>query len=462
MDIILRLFWMDQATSAALALVDTDLRIAQQELDLIENSPCLHIDMLILEGWMERVRQEKNRGVESGNVRKVFRLIPLQRYLNNRFLALLHGARDPWYEDREEGELYDFDPPPYWCCAGQEDEEDRGSACISVGEKGREECAFAHGSLSKRLNVCIAAGCEGSGEDESPLCPFHSDYLPPTTAGYGCDLSVLRKYEGEGHEATRKEYEALEALVQSRDEFIESMGALREITEFLNRYLGQTPVDLSGFQGGLSSSIEHRSVSGCIGDEEDWPEGAVAWELRGPFSLKRNHTSLMPKLYEIWRNWGKSRLLPDYLKTSDELEGNSERQKIVEEYEQSVFGWFYLTGRNSARRYFRNNAVAQEGKESMMIAKVLDTPLRIFDELRTLRGEVKSFVESVEEPNSGIRGFVRNFAFFLRHSCIFRPCNDQLNRILSIVFEDSCFPYASGLYLTDSNVDETCRNGARL
>jgi hypothetical protein len=170
----------------------------------------------------------------------------------------------------------------------------------------------------------------------------------------------------------------------------------------------------------------------------------------------------MPKLYEIWRNWGKSRLLPDYLKTSDELEGNSERQKIVEEYEQSVFGWFYLTGRNSARRYFRNNAVAQEGKESMMIAKVLDTPLRIFDELRTLRGEVKSFVESVEEPNSGIRGFVRNFAFFLRHSCIFRPCNDQLNRILSIVFEDSCFPYASGLYLTDSNVDETCRNGARL
>ena len=53
-------------------------------------------------------------------------------------------------------------------------------------------------------------------------------------------------------------------------------------------------------------------------------------------------------------------------------------------------------------------------------------------------------------PDLDRRSFVRDFAYFLRRSCIDRPCSQRLDRILKIVFTDECFPFVSGQFLNDT------------
>jgi len=467
---ILKLFWMDQATSAALALIDTDLRLVHQEYDLLQNTVCLHHDLLILEGWIERMRLEKNNAIEGGQVVTVYRLISLQFYLNDRYRALLKGARDPSYRDQDEGSLLPFDPPSYWCCGGKntttggEQETDRGGDCRSVG--GAEDaytCIAEHGALSKRLSGCIAAGCTGdaTAEDAKPLCPFDSDYLPPTTGGYGCDGSVREKVKN-GPEAAKKESEGLDKLVESRDAFIEEMGSLKEVIQFLNQYLNEPMPDLSNFQKGRSSEIQHKKKSGCLEEEEAWPQGMALWEQHGPFTMQKNEILLIPKLFDLWRNWGERRVAPDYLKTANEFTEDSDQKTIAEEREQSIFGGLFLMGSMHGRRYLTDTSVKQMEDDSTMVAKALDASQQIMEVLAPLRPEVRTFVRSVASPSAGIRGFVRNYAFFLRHSCIYRPCTTELDRILKIVFQNSCFPYADGQYLKDPKIHEKCKRDAQL
>lgn len=461
---VLKAFWLDKATASALARIDTHLRIVEQEKSLLEVSPCLHIDTLILEGWIERVRQAKENAGRDGDAVKVINLLSLEEYLDRRMAALFAGVRDPSYHDTDEGDIYGFDVPPLWCCKGRSESEDRGAECASIGdEAGATNCTAKGGVLTKRFAACIAAGCAGGGRegDQEALCPFDSDYLPPVATGYGCDASVLEPYRNRGNEATKKEYEALEQLVRSRDEFIASVGPLKDIMELLNRYLDTPGHDLTNFQGSLSSNRSHRKVSGCLTEEQIPPE-LVLWDRRGSFSLLKNETVLMPALSALWRHWGRERLPPDYLKPSGQLAAGSEEQQKAKELENSTFAWFFLIGRRNSQQYLEARSVTQAEAESFVIAKALDASLQILEVLKPLRKEVSTFSLTVEKPDQGIRGFVRNFASFLRVSCLYRPCNERLDRILKIVFQDSCFPYANGLFLTDPKIHEKCQQEAGL
>jgi hypothetical protein len=55
-----------------------------------------------------------------------------------------------------------------------------------------------------------------------------------------------------------------------------------------------------------------------------------------------------------------------------------------------------------------------------------------------------TFTGQALDEERGLRAFVRNFAWYIRRSCIFRPCNERLEQILKLNFADSCFPYTGG------------------
>ncbi|MFH0851198.1 MAG: hypothetical protein V1876_00410 [Candidatus Peregrinibacteria bacterium] len=463
-DKALKLFWLDKITGAILLTVDTDLRIVEQQQDLIENSPCLRLDTLIIEGWMERARIRKNDAIEAGRIAEATKLISTQRYLNNRYKALLLGVRDPTYVDEEEGDLYSFDPPPFWCCPGDAEEgEERDTTCTQVGDDdGYTECVQNRGAAFKRRYACVQAGCtstESGGEDEEEPCPFSTDYLPPTGVGYGCDLSVLES-RMDGPEGIKKEIKGLQKLVKDRDAAIADIDTVKDTIVNLERLLGGGGTDLSNFGVGANDKRQHKVKNGCLAENEKLPEGIVFWERRGPFSLSPNEVVLMPKLSILWNAWGRERLPPAYLRNANQLPEGTLEKEAAQNMENGMLFWL-LGARSDVQQYLQKFSLGQAREESAQIAKTIDAPLRVIEIFMPLRKEVRTLGLAVQSSDKGIRKFVRDFAAFLRTSCIFRPCNKQLDRVLKIIFRDECFPYINGAAL-DEDVADKCKKAAEL
>jgi len=462
-DRVLKLFWLDKITGAILLTVDTDLRIVEQQQDMTENSPCLRIDTLIIEGWMERARKRKNDALDAGRIAEAVKLISMQRYLNNRYKALLLGARDPVYVDEEEGSLYGFDPPPYWCCPGDVEKGERDTTCTQVADdEGYSKCISARGAAFKRRYACVQAGCtstETGGADEGEPCPFSTDYLPPTGVGYGCDLSVLQNRTGVPDGIT-KEIESLQKLINDRDAAIADIGTVKDTIVNLEQRLGGGGTDLSNFGGGASDKRKHQVKNGCLAEDEKLPEGIAFWARRGPFSFSPNELVLMPKLSILWNAWGNQRLPPAYLRNANQLPEGTPEREAAENMENNMLFWL-LGARSDVQQYLQKFSVSQAKEESTQIAKTIDAPLRVIETLTPLRKEVRELALAVQTSDKGLRKFVRDYAAFLRTSCIFRPCNEQLDRILKIIFADECFPYVNGAAL-DENVAEKCKNAAGI
>jgi len=457
------LMWGGWIAASVLGTVDTDLRLTEQERDLLQNSPCLRVDALILEGWMERARLEKMKALEDGNAPAIYALVQLQRYLNSRFKALLSGAYDPAYKDTSEGNYYAFDPPPYWCCPA--DAKDGERVCKEANSSDdKMKCVYTQGVLTKRVGACVLRGCtydtQRSNNNE-PNCPYSTDYFPPTVAGYGCDTSILDKYKDKTPQEVKKEYEALRELVKDRDKYIRDSGSLRSTVENISELLNLTPPDMENFQKGLSENRKHRTMSGCVLVEQEWPQGLAAFSARGPFGLEPTDILLLTRLNDLWTFWGSQRVSPDYLKFSWELDPGKlkDHQKNLE---TSYFSLAYLPSLLAARSYLQKVSTVQLGEASFSIPKASDAPARFLMLFAPLREQVNIFVQSSQSNEKGMRGFARNFAFFLRRSCIFRPCNKTLDRILKIVFEDTCFPYAAGLTEGNPEAAKDCKENAKL
>ncbi|MDD5623475.1 MAG: hypothetical protein PHI23_02060 [Candidatus Peribacteraceae bacterium] len=464
----MRIPWLISLASTFFALIDTDLRLSDQERDLLANSPCLHWDLSLLEQWIEEVRQEQRAAFEQSSLIGIMRFASLSRYLNARFKAILLGGRDPTYVDKGEGMRYYFDPPPYWCCTAEAVDEEEGTGeagtCQKKGDDDQAtKCLQERGTIYKRLAACKDAGCTGPGSSESEpenFCPFDSDYLPATSVGYGCDLSVLGKIQGEDSKSIKAEYKALQKLVEKRDEFINGMRPLKESIETIERTLNIPPSDLTDFQAGLESRRAHKRLTGCLPAGKELPEGLAAVEKRGPFSFTRDERKLLGRLYVLWRGWGSSRKFPDYLKTSKEFPEGSTEQEQAKSREQSPFAFLYMTAQYAMRTYFLRWTTEQSGDESLSIAKTSDAPMEILEVLKPLRKEMSAMAQTTKSPRFGFRGFVRNFAYFLRRSCLFRPCNEQLETILKIVFENACFPYADADSIFEDSFYGKCADAA--
>ena len=88
----------------------------------------------------------------------------------------------------------------------------------------------------------------------------------------------------------------------------------------------------------------------------------------------------------------------------------------------------------------------QATKEASILPKAQDAGLEVLEALEPVRPAVKRLVELVNQSDRGLRKFARNYAYFLRRSCIYRPCNEKLETIMKVLYSDECFPYASGAF----------------
>lgn len=397
--------WLNEVTGVISELVDTDLRVSQESRIFNESTPCLFADLLILESKMEEVRCKLSSETltrDSVNIGKITYLKGVLRFLNERYRNLIAGANDPTYVD--EG----------WYIA-------------QVFEETAED----------------------SEEQEDPVCPFHSNYLPPTSFGYGCDIEAMENMTNIA--SVWEEYSAFEKLIESKDEFLNDAARLKDLIAKMNEFTGnENPDDTD--EGGVERT--HKEITGCIDPDKNKAEstgrviknaifkmGGTSTAMRGPFSISKDEPTLARALMEMRTYWGKVRPQADTFKYANEYAEGEDAEEIEEDL--SFFGNII---KEYGRIFFRDWNIGQARREAAIVAKASDPFLQMQSELGMVRKEMKALSEMASKKDEGGRNFARKLAFFLRTTCIFRPCNTQLDAVLKFVLTDECFPFVDGSF----------------
>jgi hypothetical protein len=461
--------WLMEISSIFLELVDTELRVDAQQRDLYKITPCLHIDLIILEEKIEQIREETKRAFKDKRVIDIMRLQSMARFLNDRYRHLVRGARDPHYQDPGFNAYYLFDAVA-WCCP-----DTNPSIC---SEQDRNTCRQNGGLTFRTVEDCAAfPECEKPAflPPQSRVCPFHSDYLPPTSVGYGCDVRALDAIGSGGHAPSQEERDALDDFMQKRNAFLNDMSFIGTMTVQIYNAIGRpVPPDfLDNFLAGLNQP--HRTREGCslfdaplylppatdFDPPPQWPEGAAKWELRGPFFITRDEVRLVRGMHDQLRKWGDDREQADYLKFPSEFVPGSAQRANAETREQKM-GVIQKIIRNFVRAYFNVWNIEQQTLDTRAVIQSGDSQKQLAELTDRLHGTMIEFYELASKKSRGIRSFTTKFTFFIRRTCIYRPCNKMLDRVLKINLEDACFPYVSGAYDGDLTHHETCKNAASV
>lgn len=400
------LFWLHSLTTTFTALVDIDQRVVQEQLDLLENTACLRADLFLIEAKIEEVRGKMREMYRSGNILGIWRLQSLVSFLNKRYSDVLRGARDPRYEDLSWNGQYVF---------------------------------------------------EASARLDPPMCPFTTEYLPPSISGYGCYADLMRDIadnklgntlqSGELAQAIRAEADALDTLEQETQDFFSSASALASLKQEIDALLGLAASSSS------AATTTHKVVEGCAAPApaDPWPEGAVRWELRSMFapSPEKDERKILRAFREQKQQEGQSRPAPK------SLQDDPDEGFLIRAYK-----WM-------TRLRIRKNTSRQGEGDAISSIVGLDPLLQARDALMPFSDSVARLGKlatniSPGDSKRGLRDFVRDYAYFLRRTCLNRPCNLRLDQVLKIIFQDSCFPYTNGEYM-DSTVDyEKCRKDAGI
>ncbi|MCF7844705.1 MAG: hypothetical protein K9M03_02660 [Kiritimatiellales bacterium] len=361
------------------------------------------------------------------------------------------------------------------CLAGYQPVEDQEANCRNWCENAnrRYEGVYVghavidcNDKMPKGNQACCSCSYDFGVENDPEPEPENS------ATGYGCDLDVLNRYndlnipDSKIGDAIQVEIDAMQELINERDKFILSGSYLKDNAVKLDTWMGRTPApELAYFGRTASVKRVHKTLFGCSEAPEEWrlplteeekeegtgrdpnslwppvwPNNLIRWQTHGSFSLDRNDLQLMQEYEKLRVEWGKRRPLA---------------YELPEE-----FGFNYFL-----QLYFRNQlkdwGIYQERLTSTSVTHATDVPQRIITELTPLRESVGEFSRYASSLNSkGIRSFARGLAYYLRRSCLTRPCNERLERILKVVLQSACFPYTDGNY--SGNVWEECKRAAKL
>jgi hypothetical protein len=502
--------WAEQVASSWLSLIDTQQRVTFQQRSLLESSTCRRFDMKLIECKMDEVRDVMNQSLEKGSYKAIIRLQSLLAFLDERAGHLERGSMDPTYIDAGWGKRQLFDPPePVWCCpaepwdvgeaegdeGGDGEGEDEPNLCVQTPASTciDEMDGLAYGSL----DLCMGAGCEApldleaQPEEEGSMCPFHSDYLDPMVSGFGCDEQVLELLAADP--AVAQELTVLRAITgqlndfrSEAEELLETQRALEELLELEQSPLLPPPrehktaygcFDRSGVcaddpeqscrrdadcEAGPGSCIFPRGtcsdnrLATCFEDDDcaereagycivGPAEPIPAFTLRGPFTVDKNHLGILSRFTRQRMQQGRQREFADDLKTAGEFPADKPNEiasrRGADFLEQML--------RSAARYTFALWSKLQGQAESEIFPAASDSQMTVTKEMAPLREQVRglSFHAS---SSQGVRRFVVGLAYWLRRTCMERPCNLRLQQILKIAFEDACFPYADGAFLSDS------------
>lgn len=468
--------WIGAVSSAIMSLIDTKVQAVQHSADLQRMTACMHIDVAILEAEIEKARCELNAAQKNKSPGGVLRLRSLVGFLADRLENLGRGATDPGYSDPGWQGWYFFDDSfTGWCC-------EFAANAPSCNVRDVVSCSDVLGNFHPTLDECLDEDvCFEVGDDftasDNPAydkaCPFDSDYLAPNTSGYGCHPGALEPYangigipiEKDGGVA---EHAALKELNEKRDDFIGNVGHIKDITIVMNQFL-KIPNDprLANFGNTKTDQIQYKKTTGCDADKanEDGIKPSQSWAavgLRSPFSFMKDQLSIWYAFERLMQRYAEDREYPNYLKKPSEFWTEQDREAAADA--DIPLLWI---PRDQLRKLLQVFIKNQAALETSIYPKVVDTPQRTIDSLAPVRAAMIKALELMKKPGTtvgqgkSLRTFVRDFAYFLRRTCIDRPCKTQLDTVLKIVFQDDCFPYATSKFGEDDTW-EKCKNSAGL
>ncbi|MCK5016371.1 MAG: hypothetical protein KAS32_04790 [Candidatus Peribacteraceae bacterium] len=449
-EVFIMLSWLDEISDAFVGLIDTENRLTLYEKNLEEVTPCLQIDILILRAKIEEISQELLRAQAEKRFGNIFLLRDILNYANTRYNHLIRGATDPQYTDYEFWVKQSFDPDT-WCCTAP-------GSDVACMEMSKEHCENQQGLFFKTWESCseVCLPPLPLPEENPPVCPFDTDYLPATKDGLGCDFEAIQNAGDQLTIAMASEQNAIFLINKSKEGFNEAQKELRELSKHIQGIVTEEEP---------RQSQPHIKYSGCNINEDApsiLPNGATRKELRGPFTVQKNHIPILFELEKLLREQGAKR------EQEASLVLLSERERGTQEYIQAIQRETTLSSylkywRNIIRNFFSRISVDQSSKNVLPFAQSIDSQQKLTTTFNILREDNKKFAELTSKKDSGIRKFLINYAFFLRRTCLYRPCNSALDRILRISLEDECFPYANGQYIHKTNSQPQalrCQNSA--
>ena len=451
-------------------LVDTDLRAVEYSQDLANITPCLHLDLAMMEAKMEEVRCEINAAYEDKSPGALRQLKEIASFLNQRYRHLVRGALEP--EHTDEGWVYynEFDDPfEGWCCVLDQLECQvmESDECTEVQENGTGGYEFYDTKDACSVDsICVFAEDKETDPLYKDICPFDSNYLADNNTGYGCQLELIEQFSDVDEDVFDAEAVALLKITETRDEFLTDISHIKDITVDMDNFVDETMLNneerahLEKF--GDVADIEHRRVFGCNADlppeerdDDEGVEGELTPEIkpseewgsiptRGPFFFRKDHLSIWKKFFRLQHEWASQREYPEYLRQPDEFEDEDDREDTAKLDEES-FGLLRIP-RNEFRNTWMQFTHRQATKEASILPKAQDAELEVLEALKPIRPAMKRNIKLVTSSSEGLRAFARNYAYFLRRSCIYRPCNEKLETIMKVLYSDECFPYASGSF----------------
>lgn len=466
-----KLLWSFYAKSAVRTTVSIQTDSVFESRRLEEVTACQHVDLLVLEAYMEKARCELLTAYENEEGDKIATLKQVFSFLKDKYQIVATYGKDPFYQDTSWGEIEWFDPvapgDAVICRMPRFDIPDQ--YCVNCCEQTtHEECVELGGTSYREdygLISCVDNGGilrDGEKIESEFLCPFTSDYLPATSEGYGCQAVVLEDYNT--IDPIADEYEALEALLTARTEFLTLAAPIKDQRQKIDEFLGREPLDLSRF--GTGANPEHKSVLGCMMPYDSanngsfisnplFDSGATTTELRGSFWFSKNEPKLARLFIEEMAAKEEFREFPDLLKTS--------RDYLNEDGSMSAFDQINGLLGEALKLFFRPERkrfqIQQAREKAASYNYIYDANAQLKDVYSGVRENVRDISQGVTKKDAGMRKFAIGFSWYLQRSCIERPCNETLERVLKILLADECFPYADGTY-KDGNAYEQCKNAS--
>jgi hypothetical protein len=466
--------WVSTIASTVLASIDTRSQTSDVVLQLTEATACLRLDERLLDCALEDVRDAFNEGLQRGSPLQLQRLQDLYSWLMQRRTSLRLGALDPSYADPGWGQWQSFDPETNGSCCGLDD---NGSlACLSVPAR-----SCLPGDFFSDQEACEATCLAAPIDRQTQVCPYTSDYGPPTLDGTGCDASILASRSAD--EGVRREGEALGALlarIRQRQPATES-GSVRlprtvhvvvtgcaptvgSCQQAPDRRCGTdadcSPGDRCRFTRGVclldrnvrclsdrdcqrtvppesSSASSQRSSEDlldpravCLQDDQPLP---LHTARRGPFSVDVDHLRLLVRGTALGQRLAASRVATLPARGSGSTIGKSPIAVLLERSQSDILRSF---AQDQGRR---DSWIRPLNEGATLFRQQLLAPLR----------EVIASLAQLVSSKDGVRALVPTFTDLLDRSCTNRACGPDLARLRSLAATDECFPYANGAYLED-------------
>lgn len=450
--------WVKTVSTAWARLLDTDVLVSNQTQSLTAESACVQFDTQILHCKIAEVRDELRAQFERGSWLGIVQLQDLLLFLHERIKHLQIGALDGTYQDPRWGVQYSFDPP-------------------QSSETGKKEF----------------------------MCPFDADYAPAFLNGFGCDLSAMAG-KWDSYAPMREEYRSLKILMEQVETYRQTAQEFMSVQQEIDQLFGnestipeppQPREHITAYGCTMLGRCTENEEVICTEDIDCKDQGTceipdkvcdnnrvrrchtdafcgqnakcidaepidTLHELRTPFSLEKNQLAILSEFLGVRAAQELSRKFSSELKFAEEFEEGEEKDS--REYEDDFF--VFRMGREATREGVRAFGRQIARREAQIYPEAIDSGLEIANALTSLRTAVSSLARiASEREKPGIRDFVIRYAYFLRRSCIHRPCNLILDQTIKIALANACFPYTNGEYLGDTENNprwQKCKRAAGI